>query len=142
MTEKTAFIEATDRCTAGRLLRAVRKLTRQYDEALRPTGLSITQFSILGVIGRVEPESISELADLLSLDRTTASRNLNTLEKAGLVFRGSEGTGRKRRLLLTTAGVEKYEEAFPYWKAVQEKIEGALGEGGLADLKASLRRLG
>ena len=104
-------------CSAGRLLRAARVLTRHYDDALRPVGITITQFGLLKVIQRLEPESISDIAQALDIDRTTLSRNLKPLEKAGLVFRGSEGESRRRRVLLTTLGVAKLEEAQPFWQA-------------------------
>ena len=78
-------------CSAARLLRAARVLTRHYDEALRPAGITITQFGLLNVIKRAEPESISDIAGILDIDRTTLSRNLKPLEKANLVFRGNEG---------------------------------------------------
>ncbi|WP_146739712.1 MarR family winged helix-turn-helix transcriptional regulator [Hyphomonas pacifica] len=72
----------------GRLLRAARRITREYDDALRPVGLTVTQFGLLNSVDRYEPDSISELADLLALDRTTLSRNLKPLEKAGLISAG------------------------------------------------------
>ena len=102
--------DVTQRCTAGRVLRAARRITREYDDALRPVDLTIAQFGLLNAVGRFEPDSISELADLLALERTTLSRNLKPLEKAGLIFRGEEGDGRRRRLLLTTlelAGIRR-----------------------------------
>jgi hypothetical protein len=38
--------EVTGTCVAGRVLRAARLITRHYDDALRPTGLTITQFGL------------------------------------------------------------------------------------------------
>ena len=55
-------------CSAGRLLRAARVLTRHYDDALRPVGITITQFGLLKVIQRLEPESISDIAQALDID--------------------------------------------------------------------------
>ena len=55
--------------------------------------------------------------------RSYYARNLKPLEKAGFVHRGNEGTGRKRRVLLTTLGLKKLEEARPYWKEAQAKME-------------------
>ena len=133
--------DVTGRCTAGRLLRAARRITREYDDALRPVGLTVTQFGLLNAVGRYEPDSISELADLLALDRTTLSRNLKPLEKAGLIFRGEESEGRRRRLLLTTLGVRRLEEAYPLWQEVQDRTEARLGEEGRNHLKAGLNAL-
>jgi len=142
MTRNDAFLsEVTGRCVAGRMLRASRLITRHYDDALRPTGLTITQFGLLHVIGKYEPESISQVADMMNLDRTSLSRNLKPLEKAGFVHRGNEGGQRRRRVLLTTLGLKKLEEARPYWKTAQEQVEAALGEIHLANLTQALRQV-
>tara|TARA_R110002051_G_scaffold4127_1_gene21951 strand:- start:9417 stop:9905 length:489 start_codon:yes stop_codon:yes gene_type:complete len=133
--------EVTGTCVAGRVLRAARLITRHYDDALRPTGLTITQFGLLHVIGRYEPDSISQVAELMNLDRTSLSRNLKPLEKAGFVHRGNEGTGRKRRVLLTTLGLKKLEEARPYWKQAQAKMEAVLGDPHLDNLTNALREV-
>ena len=133
--------EVTRNCVAGRVLRASRLITRHYDDALRPTGLTITQFGLLHVIGVYEPESISKVAEMMNLDRTSLSRNLKPLEKAGYVHRGNEGTGRKRRVLLTTLGLKKLEEARPYWRAAQDRMEAVLGETHLENLTLALRQV-
>tara|TARA_R110002072_G_scaffold6006_4_gene36646 strand:- start:2096 stop:2545 length:450 start_codon:yes stop_codon:yes gene_type:complete len=125
-------------CSAARLLRAARVLTRHYDEALRPAGITITQFGLLNVIKRAEPESISDIAGILDIDRTTLSRNLKPLEKANLVFRGNEGGSRRRRVLLTTLGVAKLEEAMPLWQQAQTRVEQVLGDAKLKDLYGAL----
>jgi len=125
-------------CSAARLLRAARVLTRHYDEALRPAGITITQFGLLNVIKRAEPESISDIASILDIDRTTLSRNLKPLEKANLVFRGNEGGSRRRRVLLTTLGVAKLEEAMPLWQQAQTRVEQVLGDAKLKDLYGAL----
>jgi DNA-binding MarR family transcriptional regulator len=125
-------------CSASRLLRAARVVTRHYDDALRPAGITITQFGLLNMIQRYEPESISDVAQMLDIDRTTLSRNLKPLEKAGLVFRGNEGESRRRRVLLTTLGVTKLKEAYPLWQKAQGRIEDVLGDARLQDLYGTL----
>jgi DNA-binding MarR family transcriptional regulator len=82
---------------------------------------------LLHVIGRYEPDSISRVAELMNLDRTSLSRNLKPLEKAGYVHRGNEGTGRKRRVLLTTLGLKKLEEARPLLESCASKDGGCAG---------------
>ncbi|WP_341197639.1 MarR family winged helix-turn-helix transcriptional regulator [Hyphomonas chukchiensis] len=128
-------------CSAARLLRATRVVTRHYDDVLRPVGITITQFGLLNMIKRYEPESISDVAQMLNVDRTTLSRNLKPLENAGLVFRGNEGESRRRRVLLTTLGVAKLKEAMPLWRKAQTRIEDVLGEAKLQDLYGALALL-
>lgn len=133
--------EAARRCAAARVLRAGRVLTRLYDDALRPTGLTITQVSLMNVIASFRPESISAIGRLLDIDRTTLSRNLSLLEKDGLVFLGKAGADRKREVLLTTRGLEKLEEAFPKWEAAQARVEAMFEPGEFELLKKALSHI-
>lgn len=129
------------RCLAVRVLRAGRVLTRLYDEALRPTGLTITQFTLLNAIENRQPGSISQLAEILDIDRTTLSRNLSLLEKAGLVHLGQAGERRRRELLLTSRGLDRLRAAYPRWQVVQDRLEALFGESELDDLKAALGKI-
>lgn len=129
------------RCLAVRVLRAGRILTRMYDEALRPTGLTITQFTLLNAIETRRPDSISRLGEILDIDRTTLSRNLSLLEKAGLVHLGKAGARRKRELLLTSRGLDQLREAYPRWRVVQDRLEALFEDGELDDLKAALGKI-
>ena len=75
-------------CACTRVRRAARAITGVYDEALRDTGLKVTQFAMLRTIGRMEGTSISELAAEMALDRSTFGRNLIPLTRRGLVRQG------------------------------------------------------
>jgi len=55
---------------------ATRALSQAYDEVLRPSGLRITQFPVLARASAAGEMSLSELADLMAMDRTTQGRNL------------------------------------------------------------------
>ncbi|MCB1787001.1 MAG: MarR family transcriptional regulator, partial [Gammaproteobacteria bacterium] len=72
-------------CHCTRLRRAAHAVTRLYDEALAATGLTVTQFSLLRTISRLDEPYITTLAEATGLERSTLGRNLRPLEKAGLV---------------------------------------------------------
>ena len=128
-------------CAALRTRMAARKVTRAYDEALRPLGLKVTQFSLLIAIRKGAPESISQLAEILALERTTLTRNLRVLEKEGLVEIGPEGYRRARALGLTTAGEAKLKEALPLWRAAQDRFVKRIGKRRWSEAKALLDEL-
>ncbi|WP_339842304.1 MarR family winged helix-turn-helix transcriptional regulator [uncultured Halopseudomonas sp.] len=107
---------------------ADRMITRAYDEALRPCGLRITQFTLLVAIGYGAPGSISELADWLAMERTTLTRNLKLLEKEGLIETRAGAHHRSRASGLTASGKAKLDEAYPLWQEVQKKYREGLGE--------------
>ena len=72
-------------CFALHARMTARLLSRVYDGALRPTGLKLPQFGILGAIGHGTPVSETALAERLGLERTTLVRNLKTLVDRGWV---------------------------------------------------------
>ncbi len=135
------YEDVIGRCTAVRTLRAARVVTRLYEDALREVDLTITQFTLLVTIGRAKPESISKIGEYLSIDRTTLSRNLKPLEKAGFVTRGAEGEGRRREVRLTRAGLTKLKQAYPVWLTVQNRVEKELGGDEVDDIAVALHRL-
>ena len=61
--------------------RAARRLTQIYDDALRSSGLRVTQFQLLSAVQSAGPVTQHRLADLLGTDRTTLTRNLGVLER-------------------------------------------------------------
>jgi hypothetical protein len=69
-------------CLAAR--KAARYLTAVYDRTLAPTGIRITQFTILYKLARVGPMTIKRLASDMAMDRTTLAVNLKPLERDGL----------------------------------------------------------
>jgi DNA-binding MarR family transcriptional regulator len=108
-------------CLAAR--RRARELTRFYEEKLRPHGLRATQFSILAALSQKGPTPISELADILGLERTSLTRSANVLERNGWVDTAPSEDARERPLRLTAEGRHKVESAFPAWKEAQDLID-------------------
>jgi DNA-binding MarR family transcriptional regulator len=130
------------RCACRTIRQTDRALTQFYDEILAPSGLYITQFTTLATLAEAAPITINHLAELMVMDRTTLTRNLELLTKQHLV-RIEEGQDRRKRLVfLTQEGEQALRHAWPLWQEAQARIERALGrerfEGLLADLSAVL----
>src|SRR5229473_2516882 len=102
------------RCACGNIRRTDRVLTQFYDEILAPSGLYVTQFTPLATLAEAAaPISINHLAELLVMDRTTLTRNLELLRKQHLV-RIEEGQDRRMRLVfLTQEGEQALRRAWP-----------------------------
>lgn len=129
------------RCAALRTLMTARVITRHYDDSLRDVGLTITQFTLLTSIAKIEPDSISELADALYSERTSVTRNLKLLEDVGLLTRTGHTSGRKSGIRLTEAGHAKLRDAYPLWKTAQDKVEALFSEQEYEGAKEALRTL-
>lgn len=113
-------------CLAAR--REARELTRLYEERLRPHGLRATQFSILAALALKGATPITDLADLLGLERTTLTRSADVMEDNGWIEDAPSDDGRERPLRLTDEGRRKVESAYPAWREAQELVERARGD--------------
>ncbi|MGI8773033.1 MAG: MarR family winged helix-turn-helix transcriptional regulator [Acidobacteriaceae bacterium] len=103
-------------------------MTQLYDDALRPSGLRITQFTLLQALHYAPEISQKQLAGLLEIDSTTLTRTLGSLRRAGWL-RSERGSDRRElRLRLTAAGKREYERVLPYWQSAQNRLRLELGE--------------
>ncbi len=133
-------------CAGHNMRRATRAVTQHFDNKLRPLGLRVSQFSIMGALAIIElksPEGINmtALAELLMLDRTTLARNLEPLKRDGLV-QIVPGEDRRIRLVrLTEQGHAKLVDGFPSWQEAQAQIVDTLGEERWQQLRNELREL-
>ena len=129
-------------CNCFAVRSAARHVTQFYDQLLEPTGLRITQYSILAMLKRLGPLTINALAKVLLTDRTTLGRNILPLERDGLI-RIEQGASdrRAKELHLTTAGEKRLQAARPAWLKAQAKFESSFGPKRAETLRALLRAL-
>ncbi len=115
-------------CTCAMLRRTARRLTQAYDRVLKPSGLRLTQYSLLANVSRAGGLSITELAARLEMDRTTLTRNLGPLEKAGWLRVLPGADLRSRAVEITPAGRRLFEEARPLWQAAERDLRRRMGQ--------------
>jgi DNA-binding MarR family transcriptional regulator len=127
-------------CTCFRIRGAARRVTQIYSKHLAPTGLKISQFSLLGFVTAEGPVSIGRLSDLLATDRTTLTRNLRPLLQGGLIERAASGDKRRHELLATPAGRALLKRALPLWAAAEQEVRTAMGAKLTADLHGAIDR--
>lgn len=131
-------------CICFKVRKTARLISQSYDRALKPHGLNTNQFSILALIGATpEPQSLTDTARVLGMDRTTLSRNLRHLDKAGLTRTLVDGQdARTRRLALTNKGWTVLAAALPSWRAAQGRTLAAMGPENWPALRQQLDHLG
>ena len=121
-------------CACASLRRAARAVTHHYDEALRPVGIRITQFTLLQMLARIGPLTQGALGAQLAMDSTTLSRTLRPVEEAGWI-RSRPGRDRRERYVeLTKAGLRTLHRVTPAWETAQRDLRHRLGEGAWGDL--------
>jgi DNA-binding MarR family transcriptional regulator len=118
-----------DTCLCLHLQRAARAVARRFDDVLRPLGLTNGQFSLLMSLNRPEPPTITSVAALLAMDRTTLTANLKPLERRGLLTVSVDSADkRSRRLALTDDGRNLLADAVPVWKREHAAIDKLLAK--------------
>jgi len=137
---KAAQTIATE-CTCMSVRQASRRVSRLYDEVLRPVGLQVSQLTVLVATAMFGEggAKMGPMADVLGMERTTLTRNLRPLEKEGwLRVARDPADGRARIVLLTRAGERTIEKAFPLWEQSQKRVQALLGKGQADELRKNL----
>lgn len=125
-------------CTFLRLRKLTRRITQRYETHLQPSGLRITQFSLLATLAGADGMSISDLAGQLAMDRTTLTRNLQPLISAGHVELGTGKDARSRSVFLTSFGRKMFSATLPLWREAQREMQALLGSEALQHLHVVL----
>jgi DNA-binding MarR family transcriptional regulator len=129
-------------CACLNLRAAGRHLTRCYDKVLAPSGLLSSQHSLLTYISSVDDCGAADIADFLTMDISTVTRNLRPLVAAGYVTVGATETDRRRRpLRITPKGKRALAAARPLWIKAQDTVAKKLGKQRYADLLKVLTEL-
>jgi DNA-binding MarR family transcriptional regulator len=128
-------------CHGTRVQRAARRILSHYDDALKPLGVNIGQFTIVRMVARYQPISHTDLAIGLELDRSTIGRKTKVLLRRGLIA-VTEGDDRRESLLFLTAkGKDLLAKGTPLWATADQHIGNKLGPDRAAQLNELLSSL-
>lgn len=134
----TSF-DIMEHCFAGRVRYMSRAITSMYNEHLREYGVTAAQVTLLSCIDQFAPVGPSELAQMLSMEKSTVSRNLARMHESGWIEIESGEDERARRVSMTRSGRSKLKKIHPAWKAAQAELEGLVGSTGTASILSSFR---
>lgn len=115
-------------CLCSNVRRAARALTQTYEDAMRSTGLSSSQFTILQVLSRMGELTQGRLAEVLAMDSTTLTRTLAIMRRDGWILERRGEDRRERWLRLSKSGEEQLKRALPAWEKAQARVRGRIGE--------------
>ena len=117
-------------CAVMNFRQVARSVTARFDDQLRPVGLRATQLNLLMAIETSTAVTITDLAEILAMDRTTMTRNLKLLRQRKLV----DG----KTIALTAKGRRAAAAALPLWEKAQAEILDSLGKKRWAALLGEL----
>jgi DNA-binding MarR family transcriptional regulator len=115
-------------CLCASLRRASRAVTQLYEEALRPVGLTTSQFTILQALSLAGELNQGELGRALAMDSTTLTRTLAIMIRNGWIAKRRGKDRREWRLSLAKAGRSRFEAALPHWESAQSELRMKLGD--------------
>ena len=98
-------------CVCNTLRMVSRVVTQLYDDCLRPSGLRVTQFSILAAVARLGEASLKQLEDELAIDQTTLTRSLSSWSATACSSVLRTPTGGSRR-----CGSQRKEDELWRWR--------------------------
>ena len=128
-------------CLVFKTRMAARAVTRRYDGLLRPYGVTSAQFSLMGGIKRGEGRTVSELAERNGIDRTSLTRNIDRLERMGLIVSSPAKKGNGRVCDLTDKGEALVQTLIPLWQEAQAEVRELLSAGDFSTTLSVLKRL-
>src|SRR5205823_11217998 len=100
-------------CIAVRLRLLNRVVTNLYDDALRPLGLKVSQMNILVLTAKLGLARPAQVCDLLQLDTSTLSRNVERMRAHGWLEIVAHEDARTQPFRLTAQGKRLIEKAIP-----------------------------
>ena len=123
-----SIAEATsDSCLATRVRQLSRIVTRVYDDALRPLGITASQYTLLAQLAARDGITAVEIGHDLDIEKSTLSRNLKRLLALGHIVMDPPAGRRGRGLHLTPKGQAVLKDAYPIWLNAQQKTVKAMG---------------
>jgi len=129
-------------CLAVRVRRLGRVITRVYDAALAPHGITIAQLNLLTAIVAADGARLTDLGRILDVEKSTLSRDLQRMELLGWIRFDPRQSSRGRTISLTTAGTRLLLEVRPAWEKAQETARSQLGRRAFARLRNLLQPIG
>lgn len=110
----------------GYMLSDVARLIRTvFDRRVRKLGLTRAQWLCLTRLHRRPGASQTELAEMLEIDRASAGRMIDRMEKAGWVQRRPDDGDRRINRLYLTPGARRSHARM--WKIAEATVDDALG---------------
>ena len=129
-------------CIAVRLRLLNRVVTNLYDDALRPLGLKVSQLNILVVTAKLGLAQPAKVCEILQLDTSTLSRNVERMRAKGWLEVVPGEDARTQPFRLTAHGKRLLERAAPAWEQAQQQAGELLGDEGIALLNKTANKLG
>ena len=115
---------------------------RELTQGLRDFGLRVPEWRALAALYARRMCTMSELADLATIDRTTLTRTIDRMQEAGWLSRLADSEDmRVTRLELTAAGRKLFDKVWPAVQRLNELALAGLPRSEIQQLHKTLERM-
>ena len=115
---------------------------RELTQGLREFSLRVPEWRALAALYSRQRCTMSELADLATIDRTTLTRTVDRMQDAGWLSRLADGDDmRVTRLELTAAGRKLFDRVWPTAQRLNELALAGLSKAEIQQLHRTLERM-
>ncbi|PZO45750.1 MAG: MarR family transcriptional regulator [Phormidesmis priestleyi] len=109
-------------CVARRLRQVTRTVTRLYDDALRPHGITVNQLNILAVIISERTIRPGQLGQTLGMEKSTVSRTTERMANKGWIKVAQGKDSRTQLITVTAKGRQLLIAVTPIWDTLQSSL--------------------
>jgi len=122
------------------IVKTAERLRLEADHTLlESAGITAAQGAVMAVIQTRPSATQSDIAQALDLSEPAVTQMIGRLLREGLINRERDKDDRRRwRLSLTQSGEEKAEQAHQAFAPINDLLDRALGEDGVAAFSAQL----
>ena len=128
-------------CVGARIRILNRMMTRIYDDMIRSHGLKLSQMNILTVVTLRGPIQPAQVGRILSIEKSTLSRNVRLMEANGWIESLPGAGGNTHMLRVTRKGRRLLTKATPDWRRAQKRVTSLLGGRTTAALRRAVDRV-
>ncbi|MEM9946850.1 MAG: MarR family winged helix-turn-helix transcriptional regulator [Cyanobacteria bacterium P01_D01_bin.36] len=114
--------QMSQECVARRLRQVNRTITRLYDEALRPHGLTVNQLNILAVVISEKQIRPGQLGQALGMEKSTVSRTVDRMVRKDWLKVAPGADSRTQLLTVTAKGRKLLLAVTPIWDTLQAGV--------------------
>jgi DNA-binding MarR family transcriptional regulator len=121
-----------DECIAFRVRALNRVITNLYDAALLPFGVTVNQATMLIMLSIVGEAGPGRIGQVLIMEKSTLSRNLDRMKKQGWIEAAGVDGGKEQIVSVTAKGRKLLAAFHPAWEKAQKQAAELLGEKGVS----------
>ena len=115
---------------------------RELAQGLRDYGLRVPEWRLLAALHARPDSTMSDLAELATIDRTTLTRTVDRMEEAGWLARAADAADmRVTRLALSAPGRRMFERIWPEVEKLNALALEGLSKAEIRDLHRILERM-